>query len=216
MAVGSGYPISGASVSGSLEKTTGQAFVNMAWLPTHPDILFRPPRPQAAHQDYFVENVSPITNPLPPNPLTWQPSYPDYLRPASRVAYLAPDFASNLLNLVPFYAWRPSHPDLIGHVRLPVAAYPYFFGDANLSAQPAIARYGWRPAHPDLMRAPARLPLGETVTPIQPSTIVGAATCVELKDVSLTSPTITGDTVTSPTFVNEALTQPDVTGESIC
>lgn len=168
------------------------------WLPTYPDRLRRAGGLGGAARTAFAANLDPIANPTPPTELTWLPHYVDRTPTARRL--LAPP-STFQWPMVPIAntEWAPGFPSRLFRRRLPVADMPAWFG--VLGTQQVIAQQMfWQATYPSRLRRATTVPPSQSVYPIQGSTIIAAAGCVEWSEVDLERPTIDGESMVRPSM----------------
>jgi hypothetical protein len=155
----------------------------------YPDRLRRSPGYGGQTQTFVAGPLEPIPNPPPPTELTWWPHYPDRLSRAGSV--LAPPSLFQW-PMVPIAntEWRASYPDRLRRKTLPVADMPAWFGILGVQSAIATGMF-WSASYPSLLRRALSVPPSQTVYPIQGSTILTAASCVEWTDETVVRPELT-------------------------
>jgi hypothetical protein len=186
------------------------------WIPTFPS--------QVPHRRFkqpglvvgpFTVSVIPV--PVVPGLLAFQATYPNQVphrhSQVARTERVTPTMFTGAIAPV---SWAPTFPNQVPHRHLATAARTTI-AEPPPSANVVIGQQlAWQARYPSIV--PHRIPLqpgGETAPPnLLPG--VEALGCLELVDVTLTSPALLEETLTAPTFLHETLGSPALLDEDLC
>lgn len=180
------------------------------WIPAGRSPLWRIQLPSSLEVAGSLS--SPQPQPPPPTELTWDTTAFPTRPTARRLPRMAEIAWWPTPPLVPV-TWLPIFPS---HAPTPtiIRLSPVIMGDVG--AQPAIAQFAvervvWTASARRRLQRPQ-----EGVWPVDMTTLLNAAPCVELGDETLVTPILAAETLITPSVSSETLTLPTFGSEDVC